>query len=329
MRISYTAFGVRARLTYSRLKIALHHLPVTAALTAVLATTVPAGAQTQTAAPTGLDDAQAIALLQALAKGQSAGAGALSAAQTQMLLQYLQRESRSETAAAGADLLRVEMLRAQSQGSAPAGIVQTAPQTTAGTPASTATGPSVGPRKPGTVRIGVVQPKAQMGQGNSGVNVAEPLRVIVMQYLSGPAVQVIPIAAMMPTQIDAEMKEKECDYVLFSSISQKMSGGGFGMMQKAMPYASMIPMVGAVGGMATMVAGSAAGAAMSGAAGLSGSVKAKSEVTYDYRLIAPGSSTPVLANSVKAKAKRDGDDIVTPLIEQAAGAILAQVAKKT
>ena len=185
-----------------------------------------------------------------------------------------------------------------------------------------------GQKKPGAVRIGIVQPNAQMGQGNSGANVAEPLRAVIIQYLSGPSLEVVPISAMMPSQIEAEMKEKGCDYTLFSSISQKMSSGGFGMLQKAMPIASMIPMVGAVGGMATMIAGSAAGAAIGSAASLSSGVKAKSEITYDYKLLAAGNSTPVLANTIKAKAKRDGEDIVTPLVEQAAGAILSQLAKK-
>jgi hypothetical protein len=269
-----------------------------------------------------LSDAQAAVLLQALAKGQSAGT-ALSAAQIQMLSQYLQRESQTAPAAPGIDVTHAEMLLVQNQAR---GMVQAAPQIAAGTP--TAVASVVAQKKPGTVRIGVVEPKAQMGQGNSGVNVAEPLRAVTIQYLSGPAVEVIPIAAMMPTQIEAEIKEKQCDYVLRSSISQKMNSGGFGMLQKAMPLASMIPMVGAVGGMATMVAGSAAGAAMSGAAGLSGSVKAKSEVTYEYELMAPGNSTPILSNTAKAKAKRDGEDIVTPLIAQAAGTILAEVEKK-
>ncbi len=187
----------------------------------------------------------------------------------------------------------------------------------------------IAPKKPGTIRIGVVQPKAQMGQGNSGLNVAEPLRTTIVQYLSGPAFDVVSIAAMLPIQIEAEIKQKECDYVVYSSISQKMNSGGMGMLKKAMPMASMIPMVGMAGGMAGMVAGSAAGVAMSGAAGMAGGVKAKSEVSFDYKLMMPGNETPVLANTAKAKAKQDGEDIITPLIEQADSAILAEISKKS
>ncbi len=169
-------------------------------------------AQTPNPAAAALTDAQALVMLQALAKGQGTGSAALEAA----------------------------------------------------------------PKKPGTIRIGVVQPKAQMGHGNSGLNVAEPLRATIIQYLSGPAFDVVSIAA---------------------------DRGG-------------------------MMVGSAAGAAMSGTAGLTSGVKAKSEVSFEYKLMAPGSDTPVLTNSAKAKAKEDGEDIITPLIAQADTAILAELSKK-
>ena len=68
---------------------------------------------------------------------------------------------------------------------------------------------------------------------------------------------------------------------------------------------------------------------MSGAAGLASGVKAKSEVSFDYKLMTPGNATPVLANSAKAKAKQDGEDIITPLIAQADTAILAEISKKS
>jgi hypothetical protein len=181
-------------------------------------------------------------------------------------------------------------------------------------------------KKPGTIRIGVVEPKAQIGQGSSEANIAEPLRGTIVQYLSGPTFEVIPITAMLPIQIDAEVKQKQCDYVLYSNISQKTTGSGMKMLTKALPLVSMVPMVGAVGGMAGAIA---AGAAATGAVGMSGAVRAKSEVTFDYKLLSPGSDTPVLANSVKARAKADNEDILTPLIEQAASAVLGEIAKRT
>jgi hypothetical protein len=288
----------------------------------------------QAPAPAALTDAQAVQLLQALTKGQANGSAALSAVQLQMLAQYLQRESQSAPASSAINLtqaqLAAQMLAAQSQISVASATGQSGGQiATAATPpaATVLVASNLPPKKPGIMRIGVVQPK-QVAQGTSPVNVSETLRATIIQYLSGPTVEVTPITAMLPSQIDAELKQKECDYVLYSSLSQKMNSGGFGMLKKAMPVASMIPMVGALGGMAGAVAASAGGVAMTGAAGIASTVKAKSEVTFDYKLVTAGRETAVLANSTKAKAKEDGEDIITPLIEQAASAILGEVTKK-
>ena len=189
------------------------------------------------------------------------------------------------------------------------------------------TASALGPKKPGVIRIGVVQPKAQMGQGNSGAQVAQPIQTMIVQYLSGPAIEAIPLAALIPSQEEAEAKQKECDFVIYSSLSQKKSGGG-GFLRAALPMASMIPMVGMAAGAAGAVATTAAASAAAGGAGVAGTVKAKNEVSFDYQLIAPGDANPVLSNSTKAKAKTDGEDVITPLIEQAATAIVGEVTKK-
>ena len=47
-----------------------------------------------------------------------------------------------------------------------------------------------------------------------------------------------------------------------------------------------------------------------------------------YQVTALGSSSPVFSNSVSAKASADGEDIISPLIEQEATAIMAQLTKK-
>jgi hypothetical protein len=179
------------------------------------------------------------------------------------------------------------------------------------------------------IRIGVVQPKAQMGQGNSGANVAEPILSMLSQYLKGPAQEIVPLSAMLSSQIDAEAKANECDYVLFSTISQKLGGGGAAsFLKKAGPMTSMIPVVGRAGGVSGAVAGAVTGTAVSSAASVASTVKAKSEITFEYKLMIPGNDVPVLANTEKAKAKEDGEDIISPLMEQAATAIVAELTKK-
>ena len=87
-------------------------------------------------------------------------------------------------------------------------------------------------------------------------------------------------------------------------------------------------MLGAAHGAGGAIAGAAAGTALSGAAGAASFVKAKSEVTLEYRLLAPQNPAPVLAISSKGKAQQDGEDVITPLVEQAATGIIKELLKK-
>jgi hypothetical protein len=92
--------------------------------------------------------------------------------------------------------------------------------------------------------------------------------------------------------------------------------------------APVLPMVGMTGGIAGAVAAGAVSTAATGAAGLATHVKAKDEITFEYRLVPTSGQTAPLANSASAKAKRDGEDVLTPLIEQAASSIVAHLTKK-
>jgi hypothetical protein len=322
-------------------------------LAVVLFAAAQIDAQSQTPAPPVLTDVQVQALVQALLAQEASGSKSLTPAQAQLLAQYLTAQSQTAATAAtpGANAARTSAaapmtpaqaqwlaqylaLQSQTAAAVPAmtaaqvpGISQVFPQNP-GQPAGTLAPSPLGPKKPAVVRIGVVQPKAQMGQGNSGSNVAEPIRSMISQYLSGPSQEVVPLTAMLSSQIDAEAKAKECDYVLYSEISQKMSSGGaMGFLKKAGPMASMIPMVGMTSGVTGAMAGAAASTAMAGAASVASTIKAKSEVTFDYKLIASGNATAILANTEKAKAKDDGEDVISPLIDQAATAIIAEVTK--
>ena len=303
-------------------------------LCAALITTAASVAQAQNTIPPQLTDAQVRALVQTfMAQAQASGQKSLTPEQVQLLTQYLMLQSQAAAASPAASAAQAQAL-AQAfagQGVSPAlpGAAQAVPQPVAA--AAVASSLPLTPKKPGVIRIGVVEPKAQMGQGNSGSNVAEPLRAMIVQYLGGPTIEVLPIAAMLPSQIEAEAKAKDCDYFVYSNISQKMKSGPMGFLKKAGPLAQMTSMIPIVGGMASMsgaMAGAAASTAISGAASVAGTVKAKSEVAFDYELMIPGNAKPVLANTAKAKAREDGEDIITPLIEQAATAIVAEITKK-
>jgi hypothetical protein len=295
-------------------------------------------AQTQNPAPPVLTDVQCRALIQAFqSEIQSSGGKSVTPSQAQIVAQCLASESQAAAAAAQASG-NSSMTPGQAQALAQYLSLQNQPVAVPGAGQATFQGPApsaavaspgaLGPKKAGVVRIGVVEPQAQMGQGNSGANVAEPIRSTLVQYLSGPSLEIVPLAAMLSSQIEAEAKVKECDYVLYSDISQKVKGGGaMGLLKKAGPLSSMIPGVGMLGGMSGAMAGAVAGTAVAGAASAASTVRAKAEITFDYKLLVPGNPKAVLANTAKVKASEDGQDVITPMIEQAATAIVAEVTK--
>jgi hypothetical protein len=199
---------------------------------------------------------------------------------------------------------------------------------------------ALGPKAPGKIRIGVAPPDAQVGQGNnSGADYSTPIRNAEVALMSGPAIEIAALEAHIAMQLQAEAQQKQCDYILFSGVSVKhSSGGGFGKFAKFGGIAaSMTPVGGMAKGMGGVVAAQAAGMAasqmaqqqaMNQLAGLNGQIKSKDDVTVQYQLVASGQSSPVVQNSLKAKAKSDGEDVLTPLLQQAATEVLGAATKK-
>jgi len=198
---------------------------------------------------------------------------------------------------------------------------------------------ALGPKAAGKIRIGVAPAQAQMGQGNDAqADYGTPIRNSIVLMMSGPAVEITALDSRIPVQVEAEAQMKQCDYILFSGVTVKhASSGGFGKFMKAAgPMSSMIPMIGMTKGLTGMIASQAAGAAMQTAqqqavsqlASFNGQIKQKDDVTVEYHLFPAGQEKPRLENSLKGKAKSDGEDVLTPLIQEAATAIFADVTKK-
>lgn len=61
---------------------------------------------------------------------------------------------------------------------------------------------------------------------------------------------------------------------------------------------------------------------------LKGAVKHGSGGFGRYQLVATGQTAAVLQKSLQGKAKSDGEDVLTPLLQQTAADVLGQVSKK-
>jgi len=212
-------------------------------------------------------------------------------------------------------------------------------------PASTplAAPQALGPKAAGKIRVGIAPPDAQLGQGNNaGADYSTPIRNAIVALMSGPAVEIAALDSRIALQLQAEAQQKQCDYVLFSSVAVKhSSGGGFGKFMKlGSTAASLTPMGAMAHGMGGAMAATAASAAASAAAqaaqqqaisqlaGFNGQIKSKDDVTVQYQLVQTGQTAPLVQNALQGKAKSDGEDVLTPLLTQTATTVLTQVSKK-
>lgn len=179
---------------------------------------------------------------------------------------------------------------------------------------SIAENPTTGEKKPGTVRIGLAHVKTgSLGKEMPAAELAEAVRNTLVSYLKMPNVEVVPLEARLQTAIDAEAKEKECDMVIYATVSHKKGGGGFGMFSKLASHA-----LSSIGYGST--AGAIAASTVISAGSIAGNVKTKDELKLEVR-VANATGQPTFSGEYRAKAKNDGDDILSSLVEQAAEAI--------
>ena len=172
------------------------------------------------------------------------------------------------------------------------------------------------------IRIGVVtvKPGAVADNMNAG-NLASAVQATLMDKLKAPNVEAVPIQATVLNQIEAEARQKECDFLVYTTVTHKKGGGGFGSV-----FGSTAAQVaGNTIGYGSTAAAVAANAATSAVVA---DVKAKDELTVDVRLEKPGAGYPAFSKQFKGKAKSAGEDIVTPPTTQAAQALIEAATKQ-
>ncbi|HEX6124435.1 MAG TPA: hypothetical protein VFZ23_03605, partial [Pyrinomonadaceae bacterium] len=213
----------------------------------------------------------------------------------------------------------------RSGGATPAGEARAVMPPMANTPPGFVAASSA--KREGASRIGLVMPKAQMSSADSA-QAAEALRNTFAAYLNSPNIELVALNARLPSQALEEARQSNCDYVLYASLTQKKGGGG--MFGKALGNIAGSA-IGHVPGGRNAGEAAARSVAVTGvytAADISGSIKSKDELTLEYKLESTDAARPGLASTAKAKAKSDGEDVLTPLVEKAAQAVVDVIARK-
>ncbi|HSK07998.1 MAG TPA: hypothetical protein VK911_00360 [Vicinamibacterales bacterium] len=182
--------------------------------------------------------------------------------------------------------------------------------------------PADAPPAEATTCVAIVLPSVHGVEG-SATDVATSLRELFESYLTGPSIKSVGLDARLASQALEEARQKQCDHLLVTTLTRKRSGGGSlgrALGQAAGTAAWYIP-----GG------GVARGAAIAGShavSSLAGSTRAKDEMRLDYKISTLDAASRASTRTLKAKAASDGEDLLTPLVEQVSEAVAAAVAKR-
>lgn len=139
----------------------------------------------------------------------------------------------------------------------------------------------LGAKRPGVIRLGLASVKTgSVGEGLSAADLSAAVQNTLNDYLKSPSVELVQLESKLPSQIDAEAKRKECDFVVYANVSHKKGGGGGfgGMFGKVVAPAVGQVGIGHTGSTAGNVAGQVATTAVVSAGTMSAGVKKKDEL---------------------------------------------------
>jgi hypothetical protein len=177
----------------------------------------------------------------------------------------------------------------------------------------------------GQTCIAMVLPSVHGIEGNA-TDVGSFLRDVFASYLTGPSVQVVPLHARLASQAMEEAAQRHCSHVLMVTLSRKRGGGVGRVVGQAAGTASWhIPGGGSVG--SAVVRGAAIGTAQAVAA-LATSTRTNDDMQMEYRVSSPTGTIELGPTREKLKAKVDGEDLLTPLVEKAAATIVGTLVNK-
>lgn len=149
-----------------------------------------------------------------------------------------------------------------------------------------------GAKRPGTIRVGVVSIANKTDRSPSVAS----LRSRLIGSITQSDVDAVPLDSRTAADIEAEAKQKECDYILYTDVTLLKTSGK----------------VGGLLGRATGVGG----------------LKERVESRLDYRLFPVGNTSPQLTSSASAKEEGSEDASLSTAAGQEARAVVAEVRKR-
>lgn len=185
--------------------------------------------------------------------------------------------------------------------------------------------PAAGSQEETPACLAVVLPSVAGAEGSAST-VATAVRDLFVSYLNGPALRTVAIDARLPAQAVLEARQKGCPHVLLTSVVLKRSGGNRlgGVLGRAAGTAAWHAVPYGAGAGAAAARGAAVAGAQA-ASDLAADTRRKDEVRLEYRLGTTESVVAARPVSLKAKARADHEDLLTPLVERAAQDVFSGV----
>lgn len=160
---------------------------------------------------------------------------------------------------------------------------------------------------------------------------ATAVRESFTSFLTGPSLAVAPLTSRLESQAREEARAAGCPYLLLTSVKHVRKTGGGGLLGRmagsAVQQGAWTAGASAGSTVGRIAAGAAAGAAGQAAYDYAGSIKTKDELTLATRLEA-GDGKVLVERTGKRKAHSDGEDLLTPLVQEAAEQVAAAVTRR-
>jgi hypothetical protein len=176
----------------------------------------------------------------------------------------------------------------------------------------------------GSQCIGLALPSVQGANGDAS-QLGTAVRDLFATYLTGPSLRPAILDARLPAMAAEEARDKACGHLLIVRVTHKRGGGGTlgrAVGEAAQTAAWHTP----VGSPTAAMARGAAVAGGQAIVSLSQSTRAKDELRLEYTLSSPATGMVAGSTTFIGKAKIDGEDVLTPIVERAAQAIATRLA---
>jgi hypothetical protein len=171
--------------------------------------------------------------------------------------------------------------------------------------------------------------EASVGDATAAANA---VREVFTSFLTGPSLHPQALTARLASQVREEARQASCPYLLLTTLKhqQKRKGGSLiGRMAAGAAQQGAWEAGVASGSAAGRIAGQAAyGAAGQAAYNYAVSVHNDDELTLGYRLEG-ADGTVLVEKQEKRKARSDGEDLLTPMAQQGAEAIVGALTRPT